>query len=427
MFGWRRKSDGFDWRTYVRTALVQRRERRRQRIEDMKAAAAEKASDARDAVVAGSAAAGAAAMSGGSRLFGAIGVLVRRALVAIELGVLRLLAVPLALVRSGWQGAVEHPNAGSLATLIALISAIVVASAGWRGALAGASIETIVPVVIGGISFLAAGAVLVARSGVLAPVSPGALRLSALGLLGILGAGGAWAAYQRDAWWPVAAAPQSLPATTAARPAAVASTESSSKVAGRATPLSGQLVRIDRRVIRLEGIEAPERGQTCTRNGRSWPCGESARTALSRLVRGKTVTCVVSARDAGADAASGSCTADGRDVADALVREGHVFSASTLFGGYASAEREARNASRGVWAGEALRPSEYRIKVWDEARKAAPEGCPIKGVGGGGSRTYLLPWSPGYSARNVRASRGDRWFCSEQDAIAAGYRLSLRG
>jgi endonuclease YncB( thermonuclease family) len=426
MFGWRRKSDGFDWRAYVRTALVQRRERRRQRIEDMKAAAAERASDARDAVVAGSAAAGAAAMSGGSRLFGALGVLVRRALVAIELGILRLLAVPLALVRSGWRGAVEHPNAGSLATLIALISAIVVASAGWRGALAGAGIETIVPVVIGVISIVAAGAVLIARSGVLAAVSPGALRLSALGLLGVLGAGGAWAAYQRETWWPVAAAPQSLPAATAARPAA-SSTEASAKVAGRATPLSGQLVRIDRRVIRLEGIEAPERGQACIRNGRSWPCGESARTALSRLVRGKTVTCVVSARDTGTAAASGACTADGRDVADALVREGHVFSASTLFGGYASAEREARNASRGVWAGEALRPSEYRIKVWDEARKAAPEGCPIKGIGGGSSRTYLLPWSPGYVARSVRASRGDRWFCSEQDAIAAGYRLSLRG
>lgn len=427
MFGWRRTSDGFDWRTYVRTALVQRRARRRQRLEDVKAAAAERAADARAAVVAGSSAAGAAAMSGGSRILGAAGVLLRRALVAVELAALRVLAVPLGLVRSGWHGAVAHPNAGSIATLTALVSAIVVASAGWRGALTGASMETVAPVVVAGLCLAAACIVLVARSGVLNALNPGTLRLTALGLIGMLGAGGAWAAYQREAWWPATAQSQSLPATIPARPAAVAPAQPGARVSGRATALSGQLLRVDRRVIRLEGIEAPERGQTCQRNGKPWRCGEGARTALSRQVRGKTVTCTVSSRDGSTDTASGSCTVDGRDVADVLVRDGHVFSVSSLFGGYASAEREARNAARGLWAGEALRPSEYRIKMWDEARKAAPEGCPIKGVGGGTARTYLLPWSAGYTARAVRTSRGDRWFCSEQDAIAAGYRLSPRG
>ena len=39
----------------------------------------------------------------------------------------------------------------------------------------------------------------------------------------------------------------------------------------------------------------------------------------------------------------------------------------------------------------------------------------------GGARVYVLPWSPDYGRVRVSKSRGGRWFCSEQEAIAAGW------
>ena len=82
----------------------------------------------------------------------------------------------------------------------------------------------------------------------------------------------------------------------------------------------------------------------------------------------------------------------------------------------------------GLWNGEAERPGTYRARTWEEAKRAAPDGCPIKGQVAGGARVYVLPWSPEYGRVRVSRARGDRWFCSEKEAIAAGWRAgSERG
>jgi hypothetical protein len=41
-----------------------------------------------------------------------------------------------------------------------------------------------------------------------------------------------------------------------------------------------------------------------------------------------------------------------------------------------------------------------------------------------GRRTFLMPWSPDYDGAKVRTSRGERWFCSESEATAAGWKLA---
>ena len=58
-----------------------------------------------------------------------------------------------------------------------------------------------------------------------------------------------------------------------------------------------------------------------------------------------------------------------------------------------------------------------------------PEGCTIKGnVTWTGARIYHLPWSPWYEAVKMDAAslqrKGKRWFCSEAEATAAGWRPS---
>ena len=77
-----------------------------------------------------------------------------------------------------------------------------------------------------------------------------------------------------------------------------------------------------------------------------------------------------------------------------------------------------------MWKGDVQRPAEWRAKRWEEAKRAAPDGCPIKGAVSQDGKVYLLPWSREYDRVKVRSGRGERWFCSEQDARAAGWRLA---
>jgi ssDNA-binding Zn-finger/Zn-ribbon topoisomerase 1 len=50
-------------------------------------------------------------------------------------------------------------------------------------------------------------------------------------------------------------------------------------------------------------------------------------------------------------------------------------------------------------------------------------GCPIKGnISGSGERIYHLPGQKYYAATRINWFRGERWFCSETAAQAAGWR-----
>ncbi len=209
--------------------------------------------------------------------------------------------------------------------------------------------------------------------------------------------------------------------TRAASRTETPSSDPSSTLEGRAVAVAGDSLRFAEATVALDGIEAPERDQECLRGDKRWRCGDAAKDALARAIRGKRVSCeFTGTRDEGTKTAR--CTVRGADIAEALVREGHVFAEEGLFSRYATEESDARRAGAGVWAGETDRPAEYRAKRWEEARRAAPEGCPIKGRVASGSRIYVLPWSPAYDSVRVVSARGERWFCSEAEAQAAGWR-----
>lgn len=53
---------------------------------------------------------------------------------------------------------------------------------------------------------------------------------------------------------------------------------------------------------------------------------------------------------------------------------------------------------------------------------AVPANCRIKGNISGGERIYHTPGSPYYDQTDIDVSIGERWFCSEREARAAGWR-----
>ncbi|MEO8652461.1 MAG: thermonuclease family protein, partial [Hyphomicrobiaceae bacterium] len=197
-------------------------------------------------------------------------------------------------------------------------------------------------------------------------------------------------------------------------------------ITGRASIVSADTLRISSVTIRLDGIEAPEQEQTCARSGnRLWRCGEAAHSALSRLVAGRKLRCEPSSKDA-SGMVRAACFSGTSDVGAALVKTGYAFAESGMMARYRGEQSEAREANAGMWSGpgEPERPTAWRTRLWEEARARAPKGCPIKGKVAGrgeGVKTYHLPWSPIYGRLRVVPARGERWFCSEDEARGAGF------
>jgi endonuclease YncB( thermonuclease family) len=113
--------------------------------------------------------------------------------------------------------------------------------------------------------------------------------------------------------------------------------------------LDGSTLRLGDRVVRLDGLSAPERGELCPGAGPAeTDCGVAAANALAALVRDTRVECNWRGRDpVGRPLAV--CSARGIDVNQALVRAGWA-RAGAGHPGMVAAEQQAKAARRGLWA-----------------------------------------------------------------------------
>jgi endonuclease YncB( thermonuclease family) len=129
----------------------------------------------------------------------------------------------------------------------------------------------------------------------------------------------------------------------------------------RSAVIDGDTLVIDGEHIRLDGIDAPEREQVCRNSaGASYPCGLMAMARLRQVIDGTRLECVAHYRDIYRRRVA-SCTADGKDVSDAMVRSGWALDVALYSGGrYLAAETEARGAKRGLWAGDFEAPWRWR-------------------------------------------------------------------
>lgn len=110
---------------------------------------------------------------------------------------------------------------------------------------------------------------------------------------------------------------------------------------------------------RLQGIDAPERMQTCGVNEAQWRCGEAAREVLKSLVARGKVTC----EGRGTDKYGRLlviCRVDGRILNAEMVRLGMAIAYGGPDVDYRDEEAEARAAQRGVWSGDFDRPQDWR-------------------------------------------------------------------
>jgi endonuclease YncB( thermonuclease family) len=198
-------------------------------------------------------------------------------------------------------------------------------------------------------------------------------------------------------------------------------------IAGPAKVVDGDTIAVNGARIRLEGIDAPEAGQTCRRRpSGDWPCGTEAMVALAGLIEGKLVRCEPRGRDR-YGRMLGVCFLGAEDVSAWMVRRGHAWAFVRYSQRYVAEERQARAQGLGIWQGEATPAWEYRARRWATAEPRGPQGCAIKGNVTARGRIYHMPWSLWYRKINMDAGNGRRWFCTEAEALAAGWRpVNLR-
>lgn len=454
MFWWRKRNEGFEWRDYVRTTILVRREQRRQRLKDVKEAAAAQVKEAGrrglDASVAGARSAGTGTWSGvkilGSRLNASSRVLgawslraaamIASAIATGAAGLWRAISAtgrhigePLGPVLDPVLAFARTPRPSLALKIVALTTALGTAYRTWAFGFDGdAMVAAALFAGSAGLLLLAyltnparrranERESLLARLGAHEFELPGERRLSGarLGLAALAVAGAATTGCALYYYGLPISVASLTPVTTGALPE-----RDPGKLEGRAVAVTGDTLRIAGTRVVLDGIEAPEAAQSCARkSGGTWKCGAAAKEALAELVRGRRITCdIVGDKET---AKRARCYVGGNDVAEELVRAGKVFADGGFWGSYAGVESDAETQKVGLWEGEAERPQDYRDKRWQEASKMAPDGCPIKGAIRAGERTYVLPWAPSYDDIRLRESRGERWFCSESEAEAAGW------
>ena len=223
--------------------------------------------------------------------------------------------------------------------------------------------------------------------------------------------------------------------------------------AAEVTVRDGNTIQLGDIIYRLEGTDAPELDQTCINDQADpWTCGLDARDALSKIIGSRIVRC----DDLGPDKVYKKrhialCRIEGESASlnQLLVRSGFALDYEpSAKGRFLQDEASARDAKRGLWSGCFVAPEEFRLGAKDGALRgsacrtdrdrqirevlfpedlAQPPACNIKGKFAvrakvtGNLGVYHLQGCPSYAG----TTDPDRWFCSEDDALGAGFRRAF--
>ena len=128
---------------------------------------------------------------------------------------------------------------------------------------------------------------------------------------------------------------------------------------GPALAVDGDTLEMAGERIRLFGIDAPERTQTCDRKGAEWACGSDATALLAGMVSGRTFDCTPRDRDSYGRIVA-VCRVGDRDLGGVMVREGMAVALPAFTQDYVDAEARAKRFAMALWGSTFQTPAEYR-------------------------------------------------------------------
>lgn len=209
--------------------------------------------------------------------------------------------------------------------------------------------------------------------------------------------------------------------------------------------VDGNTLIIGTTKISLERIAAPASDQICLNaKGLRWTCGIEARDQLTAHIAGKEIKCTVNGVDPERRTLA-TCDLAGENLNNWMVEQGWALAYVRQSFEYVHAEETAKTQKRGLWQGAFVAPWEWlrrnkdttilgAISVPNSAREMllgaaatapSPE-CTIKGnITRIGKRIYYTQNQKSYT--KIKMAKGvKRWFCTAEEAEAAGWRKAAK-
>lgn len=190
--------------------------------------------------------------------------------------------------------------------------------------------------------------------------------------------------------------------------------------------VDGDTLHVGEVTVRLHGIDAPEVAQMCNdAQGVTWACGAFVGEEVRRRFEGETAICDEVERDRYGRVVA-KCYVNGRDIGEEIVLDGWAEAYRTYSMDYDLAEKTAQVRDAGLWSGTMQSPAAFRA----DQRAPSPDpaaptaNCIIKGNISGSGRIYHMPHNGDYANTRINENRGERWFCTEEEARAAGWRAA---
>lgn len=193
--------------------------------------------------------------------------------------------------------------------------------------------------------------------------------------------------------------------------------------------------------LRLIGIDTPEKGDCY---------GTEATAKAKELLSGKRVKLEVDPSQGELDKYKRTLRyvflEDGRSYNKIMIEEGfakeYTYASTYKYQAeFRQSEESAKIKQLGLWSPNtcnggimAVTPvnsSPVLPEATSDTQKVespanTPSNCQIKGNISSSGKIYHMPGGAFYDRTNIDESDGERWFCSEEEAIAAGWRKSSR-
>lgn len=197
-------------------------------------------------------------------------------------------------------------------------------------------------------------------------------------------------------------------------------------ITGPIAVIDADTLRVNGRVIRLHGIDAPEHRQSCTtEQGVRWACGIFVTQRVRASFQGATARCAPITQDRYGRVVA-KCFVGDVDIGRWLVQEGYAFAYRKYALDYDLDEKRAAITNRGLHGSHVQSPAQFR-KTRATGRIPLDPACRIKGnIAADGERIFHVPGQEHYEVTGIRPERGERWFCDPQEARAAGWRAAKR-
>ena len=182
--------------------------------------------------------------------------------------------------------------------------------------------------------------------------------------------------------------------------------------------------------LRIIGIDAPELSQ-----GECY--GQEAASRMQSLVQSRDVRILADPTQADRDRYDRILrhvfTLDGVNVAHTLILEGlgREYTYDQAYASradYLQAQEIAQAGRLGIWSGACAGAGEQSaVPLVPQPGSTDTEQCLIKGnINRQGEKIYHVPGGRSYADTIIDEYKGEAWFCTEQEAVEAGWRRALR-